>query len=213
LDEFFEEGVSVYLDDILIAPKTQEQNIELSRRVIRKLYREGFTAKRRKCEWGREKIEYLGYCIGNNKITINGTKLNKISEWGRLENVKELRSFLGKSNYLRKFIPNYSDLVSQLNDKLKNLPEKAKSRRRSKRVTLTWTKNELEKVETIIKILSNPRDLFYSSPTQQLVLKTDASNRAIGGILYQIKETGKETQQKQDLTKIDYNDENMAETI
>jgi hypothetical protein len=83
LDEYFEEGVSVYLDNILIATKTQEENIKLSGRVINKLYKEEITAKREKCEWGRNKIEYLGYCIGKINFTIDETKLNKISECGK----------------------------------------------------------------------------------------------------------------------------------
>jgi 23S rRNA A2030 N6-methylase RlmJ len=74
-NEYSEEVVTVFLDDILLATKTQKANIYLFCWVMKKLIKEGFTAKKEKCEPEKEEIESLGYSIGNNKIAIDKSKL------------------------------------------------------------------------------------------------------------------------------------------
>jgi hypothetical protein len=53
----------------------------------------------------KRESEYLGYTVGNNKIAKDKSALNKISKWGKIKNVNELRKFSGITSYLRKFIP------------------------------------------------------------------------------------------------------------
>ena len=59
-------------------------------------------------------MEYLGLIISNGQICMDPTKLSAIATWKPPTSVKGVRSFLGFANFYRKFIPNYSNIVTLL---------------------------------------------------------------------------------------------------
>ena len=59
-------------------------------------------------------MEYLSLIIGNGQICMDPTKLATINAWKPLTSVKGVRSFLGFANFYRKFIPNYSNIITPL---------------------------------------------------------------------------------------------------
>jgi len=57
-----------------------------------------------KCEFFTRKTDFVGFIIKIGKISIDPKKVKAIVSWQELENVIQLRSFLGFCNYYRRFM-------------------------------------------------------------------------------------------------------------
>jgi len=57
-----------------------------------------------KCEFFIRKTNFIGFIIKLGKISIDLKKVEAIVDWQKLENITQLRLFLGFCNYYRRFI-------------------------------------------------------------------------------------------------------------
>ena len=64
-------------------------------------------AKRSKCVFAANKVEYLGHVIFGNGVQIDPKKITAMVEWPKPQILKALRGFLGLTGYYRKFIKAY----------------------------------------------------------------------------------------------------------
>ncbi|SJK97332.1 uncharacterized protein ARMOST_00584 [Armillaria ostoyae] len=94
-DLISEGKVTIYLDDILIFTKDLDEHRRIVRCILQKLRENKLFLKAKKCKFEVLETEYLGIIISE------GQK-------------KELQSFLGFTNFYRKFIKNYSKVVRAL---------------------------------------------------------------------------------------------------
>ena len=90
----------IYLDDII----TGEHILRL-RDMFEKLFAPGLQLKPSKCEFFKSHITYLGHIVSKHGIETDPNKVNTIREWPVPRTVTEVQSFLGFTNYYRKFIP------------------------------------------------------------------------------------------------------------
>jgi hypothetical protein len=67
-----------------------------------------------KCEFGKTSLIYLGHIVGAGELKIAPSKVKVILEWSRPSNVTEVRSFLGATQYWRKFIAKFSSITAPL---------------------------------------------------------------------------------------------------
>ena len=88
-----------YLDNIAIYSKTIGEYIKHIKQVLKALASQNLRLKASKCEFHKEKIEYLGYIVRREKIKINPEKIQKILEWLILTIVKEVLSFIKSTNF------------------------------------------------------------------------------------------------------------------
>ena len=107
------------MDNILIFAKTREHLEQLTKQVLQWLRDNDLYLKPKKCEFSKERIEYLGMVIQEGKITMDSVKLKGIQDWPVPSTVKQVQSFLGFGNFYRKFIHKFSKLARPLNDLLK----------------------------------------------------------------------------------------------
>ncbi|GJX31916.1 retrotransposon protein, putative, ty3-gypsy subclass [Tanacetum coccineum] len=112
LDKF----VIVFIDDILIYSKTQEEHVECLRLVLGLLKEEKLYAKFSKCEFWLREVQFLGHVINGNGIHVDPSKIEGVKNWKAPRTPTEVRSFLGLAGYYRRFIENFSK------DKLCNAP-------------------------------------------------------------------------------------------
>jgi hypothetical protein len=57
-----------------------------------------------KCKFFTRKIDFIGFIIKLGHISMDPKKVKAIVDWQELENVTQLRLFLGFCNYYRRFI-------------------------------------------------------------------------------------------------------------
>jgi hypothetical protein len=74
-------GVIIYMDDILIHATTQQQLDKLTKKVLALLHKHELYLKTEKCEFGTQRLEYLGVIIMPDSIEMDPIKLKGIKEW------------------------------------------------------------------------------------------------------------------------------------
>ena len=104
----------VYLNDILIYSDNVEDHVKHIREVLWHLHQHKLFAKPEKCEFHLDSVEYLGYFLSPNGLTMSEDKVTAICDWPEPHKVKDIQSFLGFTNFYHHFIFNYSNIVVPL---------------------------------------------------------------------------------------------------
>ena len=68
-------------------------------------------AKFSKCEFYKDKIQYLGHIILEQRWAVDPEKIKSIREWHVPTNVSAVRSFMGIAGYYRRFVEIFSALA------------------------------------------------------------------------------------------------------
>jgi len=103
------EGIMmVYLDDILIFTRIEEEHAKAIRRVLQVLQEHKLFLRPAKCEFCKERIKYLGLVISENKVSMDLVKVAGVREWPTLENKTNVQAFLGFVNFYQRFIQDFS---------------------------------------------------------------------------------------------------------
>ena len=75
---------------------------------MRRLEENDLYIKLKKCVWKARKIGFLGVVIGPNGIEMEAKKVDRVLSWLQSKNVKDIRKFLGLTNYYRRFIKDFA---------------------------------------------------------------------------------------------------------
>lgn len=173
LYEYLDKFVVVYLDDIVVFSQTLEEHVQHLRLVFTKLREHELYVKKEKCEFCTEEIVFLGHVLGRGEIRMDPRKVEAVLGWTAPSKVPELRSFLGLANYYRRFIKGYSKLVAPLTDLLR------------KDCPWTWGAEQEEAFQRVKEALASEPVLRLPDFSAPFEVHTDASDRAIGGVLVQ----------------------------
>ena len=93
--EFLDKFVMVFIDDILVYSKNEEEHKEHLHLVLEKLREHQLYAKFSKCEFWLKEVGFLGHVISGEGITVDPSKVQSITKWMAPTSVGEIRSFLG----------------------------------------------------------------------------------------------------------------------
>jgi hypothetical protein len=108
--EYLDKFVVVFIDDILIFSKNEEEHDEHLRLVLQKLRENQLYAKLNKCEFWLKEVSFLGHIISEGGIFIDPSKVNVVLSWNTPQNDLDIRSFLGLAGYYRRFIEGFSKI-------------------------------------------------------------------------------------------------------
>ena len=170
--------VLIYMDDILIFTSSQEQLEQLTKQVLQCLRENDLYLKPKKCEFNKERIEYLGMVIQEGKISMDSVKLKGIQDWPIPSTVKQVWSFLGFGNFYRKFIKKFSKLAQPLNDLLK------------KDKKFDWTQECQQAFDTLKRKFTEEPVLMMPDQSRSYQIEVDASKYASGVVLTQTDSNG-----------------------
>lgn len=170
---FIDDFLNPYLDDILIYSDSLEDHIRHIKIVLNILRKNNLCAKISKCAFHVQKVEFLGFWISTDGISMDPDKIKAVREWPSPKSVKDVQSFLGFANFYRKFIPNFSGTVRPLTDLLKK--DKA----------FKWEDVEHDAFSTLKVLFTSAPVLAHPDPLRPFILETDASDYAISGVLSQ----------------------------
>jgi len=114
-DDLITEGVVVvYLDNILIFTETLEEHWKVTWRVMELLRKNNLFLKPKKCKFEKTEVEYLRVIISQNSVKMDPVKVAGVTKWLNPSNRKEVQSFLGFTNFYRRFIQGFSHLAHPL---------------------------------------------------------------------------------------------------
>ena len=112
-------GICIYMDDILISGKDEQENMQNSSQVFQKLQQHCFRIRRDKCSFCQPSVQYLGHIIDSLGIRVSNESVKAIQLMKAPKDQSELRSFLGMVNYFGKFFPHMSSYTLPLIQLLK----------------------------------------------------------------------------------------------
>ena len=103
------EGIMVvYLDDILIFTRMEEEHAKAIRWILQVLQENKLFLCPEKYKFCKEQIKYLGLVISENEVSMDLAKVTGVWEWPTLENKTDVQAFLGFVNFYRRFIQDFS---------------------------------------------------------------------------------------------------------
>ena len=105
--EFLDKFVVVFVDDILVYSKNEEDHKEHLPFVLGRLREHQLYAKFSKCEFWLKEVGFLGHVISGEGIVVDPTKVVTVTNWEAPTSVGEIRSFLRLAGYYRRFIENF----------------------------------------------------------------------------------------------------------
>jgi len=172
LRDLINEGkVVAFVDDMLVGTETEEGYDEIVEEILRRLEENDLYVKPEKCVWKARKIGFLGVVIGPNRIEMEEGKVEGVLSWPVPKTVKDVRKFLGLTNYYRRFIKDFTQVARPMNV----LTRKDEKWRWGDEQQKAF--NELKKVFTSKPVLAAP-DL-----DKEFRVEADTSNYATGGVL------------------------------
>ena len=99
LKELLDEGVIVYIDDILIYSETMEEHVDLVNKVLQRLSENKLCASIDKTCFHAPEVEYLGYHISEKGVSMSEEKVEAVREWPEPKDVKGIQAFLGFASF------------------------------------------------------------------------------------------------------------------
>lgn len=170
----------VYLDDIVVYSKTWQQHVRTLAVVFERLEAVNLKLKPAKCAFAQRELIYLGHLVSQSGIAVDPAKIAAIRGFPRPANVRQLRSFIGLANYYRNFVEGYARLCRPLNALL------------SKTAVWLWTPDHENAFERIKDALCSAPVLCHPDSQRRFTVQTDASDVAVGAVLCQKDEEGRE---------------------
>jgi hypothetical protein len=169
LDKF----VIVFLDDILIYSKSEEEHEHHLRLVLKVLREHQLYAKLSKCSFYQKHIHYLGHIMSEQGIAIDPEKIEAIRGWPTPRNVSNIRSFMGLVGYYRTFIVGFSKITHPITYLQK------------KGTKFEWTLKCEKNFNLLKELLTSAPVLKIVDPDESFVVCTDACKEGLGGVLTQ----------------------------
>ncbi|GKC06140.1 putative reverse transcriptase domain-containing protein [Tanacetum coccineum] len=124
--EYLDKFVIVFIDDILVYSKSEEEHERHLRIVLEILRQKKLYAKFLKCEFWLQQVAFLGHIVSADGIIMDPSKVEAITKWPRPTTVTEVRSFLGLAGYYRRFVEGFSRLALPLTQLMRKGQEASK---------------------------------------------------------------------------------------
>ncbi|GJT19621.1 putative reverse transcriptase domain-containing protein, partial [Tanacetum coccineum] len=169
LDKF----VIVFIDDILIYSKSEEEHEVHLKTILDLLKKEKLYAKFSKCEFWLQEVQFLGHVVNRDGIHVDPSKAESVKNWMTPESPTEIRSFLGLAGYNRRFIENFSKIAKPLT----LLTQKNKD--------YVWDDKQEEAFQNLKEKLCNAPVLALPDGPDDFMVYCDASKQ--GAVVFSVK--------------------------
>lgn len=175
----------VYIDDVIIYSKSEEEHVEHIDWVLSKLLEANMRVSVEKSNFFQTKVEYLGFLVTADGIFTSPEKISTIEKYPQPCNLYELRSFYGLASYYRCFIKDFAKIAKPLTNELKGENGKV-SASQSKKIKVDLNESQINAFKKIKSLLIS-EDVMLSYPdfNKTFDLTTDASSQGLGAVLSQ----------------------------
>jgi hypothetical protein len=99
LDKFLDKFVVVFIDDILVYSRSEEEHEEHLHLSLQKLRENRLYTKLSKCEFWMKQVAFLGRVISKGGISVDPRKVQDVLSWNAPTSVGDIQSFLGLAGY------------------------------------------------------------------------------------------------------------------
>lgn len=178
--DFIDIIMVIYQDDITTYSKKAEDHCKHLEKIFKRALEYGVSLNPKKCHFGVTEGKILGYIVSKEGFRIDLERIEAIDRVQIPKNVKGIQSFFGQINFVRRFVPKFSEIIKPIAKMLK------------KDVVLNWIDEALEAFSNIkraikeVPVLKSPD---FSKPFQ---LFSFASLHTIATVLLQKNDEGYE---------------------
>ena len=179
LHDLLDDGVIVYIDDILIYSDDEKTHVKLVQEVLSRLDKAGLGVNLRKSSFHIKKVEFLGYIISEQDIEMSAAKVEEVQNWVTPRKVKDVQEFLEFANFYRRLINDLGKLA---------VPFTALTKKDE-----PWLCTpHCQKAFTLLNnAFTSAPILAHFDLSLQSVIETDASDYAVGAVHSQVQRNGR----------------------
>ena len=174
----------IYLDDVIIFSRTEEEHLERMCVVFNRPHEHGLKLKPSKCDMFKTEINYLAHHVSKKGVLPSKKNLEVIAECPPPDTYTKVKSFVGLVGHYRHFIKGFANIAAPLYD----LTSRENKDKKSEHLDLPPEAHEafdrLKAACLQAPILSFPD---FSKP---FLLETDASGKGLGAVLSQKQSDG-----------------------
>eukprot|EP00253_Pinus_taeda_P006696 PITA_06696 len=168
----------IYLDDLTPFSKSDQEHLKHLRQIFMTCRKYGISLNPKKSLFALEEGKLLGHIISKDGIRIDPERIQAILQIPYPRNIKELQAFLGKINFLRRFIPNLAELIRLLSNMLK------------KDAKVKWSLETKQAFESIKTALTQTPVLTSPLFDKDFIIFSFSSERTIAAVLLQKDDQG-----------------------
>ena len=108
-----------YVDDIVVKSKTKTGHLQVLEQVFKRCKEYKLRMNPMKCAFGVFAGKFLGFLVHHRGISVDPAKATTIAIMKRSTTVRELKNFLGRVSYIRRFVPGLASVTCGLSKLLK----------------------------------------------------------------------------------------------
>eukprot|EP00253_Pinus_taeda_P001901 PITA_01901 len=168
--------LAVYLDDLTVFSNSDEEHLYHLKVVFQKCRKYGISLNPKKSLFAMDEGKILGHIISRDEIRIDPARVEAIQQMEQPRNKKEIQSFNGKLNFLRRFIPNLAEHLREITTMLK------------KDGQVKWIEEAVKSFYLVKLALSSAPILISPNYTQDFILFSFASEHTLVVVLMQKRE-------------------------
>ncbi|XP_027158039.1 uncharacterized protein LOC113759663, partial [Coffea eugenioides] len=174
--------MEVYVDDIIIKSKRAEDHLVDLKKLFERLRKYNLKLNPAKCAFGAPAGKLLGFIVSKKGIEIDSAKIKAIRDMPVPKTQKDVKSFLGKINFIGRFIGQLTATCEPLFKLLR------------KNVPLYWNEECQQAFDKIKDYLLHPPVLVPPKPGRPLIMYLSVLDGAVGCVLGQHDESGRKEQ-------------------
>ena len=110
-------------DDILVYGNCKTSHDEKLKAVLTRLEEKGLTLNYNKCEFNTDNISFYGLIFSKDGLSPDPAKISVIKNGSAPNNIDEVRSLLGMTNYVSRFIRDYFTITEPIRRLMKSKTE------------------------------------------------------------------------------------------
>ena len=167
------EGIVCLADDVIIHGKTEEEHMKNLRNFLKRCKEKNIRLNKEKMKIGVKEVTFMGHVITSQGLKTDPEKVRAVTELQPPKNIHQLRQHLGLINYIAKFLPRLSEVISPL----LNLTRKD--------VPWCWSTTQQEAFDKVKSMVKQTPCLSFYDPSKELTVESDASEHGLGSVLMQ----------------------------
>src|SRR2546425_3006379 len=174
--DMIHKDLEVYIDDMVIMTRSQEEHVAALEKFMKRIRKYNLRLNPNKCEFGVASGKLLGFVVGPRGIEIDPDKIKAIRDMEAPQTEKQVRSFIGKIQYISRFISKLSITCEPIFRLLK------------KNQPTEWNQECQEAFEKVKAYLTHPPVLSPPKPGNPLVLYVSVEDLGVRAMLAQANE-------------------------
>jgi hypothetical protein len=172
----FDDWTIVIFDNFLVLASDYQDALSKLKRILQRCQQHHLVLKMKKSWIGTTIVTFFGYEVHPGSWRLSKSRKDAINQIIFPTSQKIMQSFLGAANFFHTHIPNYADWASSLYECTVS---------GFNWNPLTWTKDYKGLFETFKLAIQNSATLHFPNYSLPWVIRSDASDIAVGAVLFQ----------------------------